>query len=144
MSGPVLALFWIVVFGVVAVVDLRTGRIPNALLVPAALAAMLLAALHGALVAALVAGAGALGVFWLLRRLSVRDGIAALGGGDVKLAGLVGLACGPSLPMALLVGTGVGAAAALALLATGRSRRSFFPYGPALAVGAVVAILAPS
>jgi leader peptidase (prepilin peptidase)/N-methyltransferase len=144
VSSPLLVLFWVGVFGVIAVIDLRTRRIPDALLVPAAFAATLLAALHGSLVVALAAGVGAFVSFWLLRRLSVREGNAALGGGDVKLAGLIGLACGPSLPMALLVGTGIGAALALALLLAGRPRRSFFPYGPALAVGAVVAILAAS
>ncbi|GIW07343.1 MAG: hypothetical protein KatS3mg060_2148 [Dehalococcoidia bacterium] len=102
---------------------------------------MVWALLSGSLLASLAAGGSGFGLFWLLRRLSERDGKVALGGGDVKLAGLVGLACGPGFPLALLIGASVGAVVALALLAAGHSRRSFFPYAPALAVGAAVALL---
>lgn len=141
MSGSAAVFVWTAVFGLIAIVDLRTRRIPDTLLLSAAIAAMLLARGNGSLPSALIAGAAGFGMFWLLRRLSLRRGPAAFGGGDVKLAGVVGLVVGPSFPVALIVGTGAGAAVALALLASGRSRRAFFPYGPALALGAVVALL---
>jgi leader peptidase (prepilin peptidase)/N-methyltransferase len=141
MNGLLPIGLWVLVFGAIALIDMRTRRIPNSLLAPGSIAALALAALHGSLPLALIAGGAGYGGFWLLRRVSARGGQAALGGGDVKLAGLIGLACGPSLPLALLAGTAAGAAVALALLAAGAPRRSFFPYAPALAFGALFALL---
>lgn len=137
-----MVVLWLAIFALIAAIDLRTRRIPDLLLLGASLVAVGQATTAGAFAEASVAGAGALAFFWMLRRLSVRNGRAALGLGDVKLAGLIGLVCGASLPLALLVGTGAGALAALVLLAAGRRRTDFFPYGSTLALGAAVVIIA--
>ena len=87
----------------------------------------------------LLAG-GAVGgaVFWLLA-LASRGG---LGGGDVKLAVLVGLVAGASrLPVVLTVTALSGGVLALGVLALGQSRRALIPYGPCLVLGGIVALL---
>jgi leader peptidase (prepilin peptidase)/N-methyltransferase len=66
-----------------------------------------------------------------------------LGGGDVKLSGVMGLllGVGPGI-VALLVAFLTGGLAGSALLLTGRRRRrDAVPFGPYLAVGGVVAAL---
>ncbi len=81
------------------------------------------------------------------RRLLHRDGAispGAMGGGDVKLAALIGLVAGwPGVLAAVFVAFAVGAAAGLLLIAFGGlGRRDPLPFAPALAVGAATAALA--
>jgi prepilin signal peptidase PulO-like enzyme (type II secretory pathway) len=65
------------------------------------------------------------------------------GGGDVKLAGLMGFLLGPGLGiLALLVAFLVGGLAGLFLLSTGRKgRKDAIPFGPYLALGGTFAAL---
>jgi leader peptidase (prepilin peptidase) / N-methyltransferase len=70
-----------------------------------------------------------------------------LGGGDIKLAGLVGLALGwlgwPALLGGAILGFVLAAVASLALLAARRvTMRSAISFGPFLLGGALLAILA--
>ena len=64
-----------------------------------------------------------------------------LGGGDVKLAALIGLTFGfPAVLWVLIVGAGTGAVVAIYfLLKSGHSVRSI-PYAPFLCLGALVAL----
>lgn len=148
--------------GLVAVsaVDLVYLRIPSRFVhVTGALAA---AAIAGAAVVAgpvdAVAGAaiggglyaGFLGVFWLASP-------SMLGFGDVRLGGLIGtvvgwLAWAPDRPVegplvavlrAAFVAGLVATVAGMVLLVVRRQNRPF-PFGPAMAVGAVVAVLVPA
>ena len=65
--------------------------------------------------------------------------------GDVKLAGVLGLFLGRSVAVAILVavllGTVVGAAV-IARLGVKRGRGTAIPFGPFLALGGIVALLA--
>ncbi|MCL6649934.1 MAG: prepilin peptidase [Chloroflexi bacterium] len=141
MTGWPVLLLWLGLFGAIAACDLRWRRIPDWLLALGALVALGLAVERSQVLDSLLGGAGAFGSFWLLRAVGRRLPPAPLGWGDVKLAGLVGLVCGlPLTPLALLLGTAAGAGAALALLLAGWPRRAFFPYAPALASGALVAL----
>ena len=65
-----------------------------------------------------------------------------MGGGDAKLAALIGLVAGwPGVLVAVFAAFAVGAAAGLLLIAIGRlSRRQPLPFAPALAFGAATAI----
>jgi leader peptidase (prepilin peptidase)/N-methyltransferase len=94
------------------------------------------------LVTAAVAGAVGAGLFWLIWRVS-----HGFGFGDVRLAGLIGIVAGSRggafALAAFFLGTLVGAAWALVQ----RSRRRTdepFPYGPALLLGPLVALLVSS
>ncbi len=140
-------------FGVLGValaaIDIATQRLPDPLTLPAypilitllagaALASHDFAALERALLGGL-----ALGGLYLLLAL-VRPG--QLGGGDVKLAGIAGLALGWLGWPALLAGAALGfvlsALVSLALLAARRiTLHSAISFGPFLLGGALLAML---
>jgi leader peptidase (prepilin peptidase)/N-methyltransferase len=132
-----------------AVVDVRTHRLPDALTLPAypLLGTLLVAASlvgDGALAALGRAVAGALGAFagyYLLAAL----GRGALGFGDVKLAGVLGMVLGwagwASLAAGVLLGFVFGGMTALLLLAARRvTRRTRVPFGPFMLAGALAAL----
>ncbi len=121
--------------------DLRRWIIPNSLLLPGA---VLVLALRGLLLPGTLPGAllgGALGwtLFWLLAHL----GDGQLGGGDVRLAGFIGLLTGAAWVIpALLLGMAAGGVIAFGLIASGRAQMDQgFPYGPALSLGAMTILL---
>ena len=150
-AHPALAAYVLVVpAGVVlAVTDAGWKRLPDVVVLPLypAVAALLgLAQLtdpqHGSLVRALAAMAVLAGIFFLL----VLASPAALGLGDVKLIGVLGLLLGWQGWRDVLAGTFLGfllaALAAVFLLATRRAgRRDTVPFGPFLLLGALVALL---
>ncbi|MCY4638916.1 MAG: prepilin peptidase [Chloroflexi bacterium] len=130
-------------FWVLASADLRSMVIPNRLVYPL-LAAALLAAASGSwpdrgTTESAAGGLAALAVAIAVRVLS-RGG---LGGGDVKMAALVGSVVGISALSAAALVTAVtgGAAAALLLVARRAERSSRLPYGPFLAAGGLAALL---
>ncbi|RBY89059.1 peptidase A24 [Blastococcus sp. TBT05-19] len=129
-------------------VDLAVHRLPDRVLLPAAgvfvLAAVVDAAVLGtweALVRAALAGAAAFAVPAGAAAVSP----AALGFGDVKLLGLLGLVLGwfgwGVLLAGIFLGLLVGAAVSVLLVTTGRAGwRSTVPFGPPLLAGAVLAL----
>lgn len=129
-------------------IDLRTQTLPRRIIyIAAAATAPWLVA--GALVAhrgvrlqwAALGAAGALAFFGLLY-LGWRDG---MGDGDVRLAPLLGAHLGwigpLHVPVGLFLGFLSGALVGVVLLARGKGRRTQVPFGPFMALGAVVAIL---
>ncbi|MGH3000477.1 MAG: prepilin peptidase, partial [Gaiellaceae bacterium] len=143
MSGIVdalVAVFFVGVLVVVSVVDVRRRIIPNRIILPAA--AIVLAArtiIHPSVVW-IVAGAGA--AAFLLAAALVRPG--GMGMGDVKLALLLGVAVGRTVPLALAVALVAAAVPSVALLVRhgARGRTMGIPFAPFLALGGVVALLA--
>lgn len=127
-----------------AVVDWRTHRLPDAVTLPSYPVLLGMLAPSGALPPAL-AGMLALGaiyaVLWLVRP-------DALGLGDVKLAGLIGLVTGALGPQPWITAAAgghlLGAAYAIGLLATRRGTlHSEFPFGPFMLAAALAALLLP-
>jgi leader peptidase (prepilin peptidase)/N-methyltransferase len=122
-----------------ALIDLEHRVIPNKLTALGALAALAigLALDPTGEPQRLIAGAGAAG-FLLLAALAYPGG---MGMGDVKLAGVVGLFLGravaPAIFFALLAGVLVGAAI-VARKGVGAGRKTAVPFGPFLALGAVL------
>ncbi|MDE3189715.1 MAG: prepilin peptidase [Acidobacteriota bacterium] len=143
MSGTVdalVAVFFVGVLAVVSVVDVRRRIIPNRIVLPAA--AIVLAArtaVHPSVVW-IVAGAGA--AAFLLAAAVLRPG--GMGMGDVKLALLLGVAVGRSVPLALVVALAAAAVPSVVLLARhgARARTMGIPLAPFLALGGVVALVA--
>ncbi|MEI2702040.1 MAG: prepilin peptidase [Baekduia sp.] len=127
----------------ITAIDLDVKRIPNAITAPAALLALPIAALTepSFIPEQLIAGAAAT-FFFLLPALISRKG---MGMGDVKLAGVMGLYLGaavaPAILIALVSGTLIGV---VVILKKGVSsgRKTAVPFGPFLALGAVVSIFA--
>jgi leader peptidase (prepilin peptidase) / N-methyltransferase len=126
-----------------AAIDLEHRIIPNRL---TGLGAVLAVVLGVALDPSgepqrLIAGAAA-GGFLLIAALAYPGG---MGMGDVKLAGVLGLFLGRAVAPALLIGLCAGVAAGLAVIAckgVRAGRKTALPFGPFLALGALVAIYA--
>ncbi|HEX4435626.1 MAG TPA: prepilin peptidase [Solirubrobacteraceae bacterium] len=147
VGGPaakiVLALGLILLVVPIALIDLEHRLIPNRLTYPGAIFALVvgLALDPGGEPTRLIAAAAA-GGFLLMAALAYPGG---MGIGDVKLAGMMGLFLGsavaPALLVALLSGTVLGAAV-LARKGVAVGRKTKIPFGPFLALGAVVAVFA--
>ncbi|MCW2994369.1 MAG: prepilin peptidase [Conexibacter sp.] len=124
----------------IAVIDLDLKIIPDKLTAPAAVLAIALGAVlePSYLPEQLAAGAGAL-IFFLLPSLIHKKG---MGMGDVKLVAVLGLYLGravaPAIFIALIVGV-VAGAAIIAMKGMSEGRRTQVPFGPFLAIGALIA-----
>ncbi|MGX1702294.1 prepilin peptidase [Microbacterium sp. NPDC055357] len=133
-----------------SVIDIRTHRLPNIIVLPAypiTIGLLALACLLGAdgrlLIGALLAMAGMFAFYLVLRLISPRG----MGGGDVKLAGVVGLVLGwvgwDAVAVGSLAGFILGGVFGTAMLALRRAdRRTRIPFGPFMLAGAWVGILA--
>jgi len=138
-----LALPFVALLVAVAAIDLEHRIIPNRLLAPAAAYALVagLAVDPGGVPEQLIAGLGA-GGFLLAAALAYPGG---MGMGDVKLAGVMGLFLGRAVAPALLVGMVAGALVGAVIIArkgAREGRKTAVPFGPFLALGGVVALLA--
>ena len=124
----------------VAAIDLEHRLVLNVMLAPMAVVALGLSLLPGKPdpLNALVGGAAGLALFLVIAAL----GRGAMGAGDVKLAGVIGLMMGyPAVFQALFTGVLFGGAAALALLLSRRAKRKgTMAYAPYLALGAFVTL----
>jgi leader peptidase (prepilin peptidase) / N-methyltransferase len=127
----------------VALIDLDTQIIPNVLMLIGAVIAPVIVLLVSPdeLVEHLIAAAAG-GGFFLLAVLAYPRG---MGVGDIKLAGVLGLflgrAVGPAIFIALISGTLVGALI-MARKGVAAGRKTKVPFGPFLALGGVIALLA--
>jgi leader peptidase (prepilin peptidase)/N-methyltransferase len=139
---PALVTFWLLAayFLAVLVIDLEHRRVLDIMSGPAALVALALAAGRGlpALGNAAVGGLVGLGFFLLAALLSR----GKLGMGDIKLAGVIGLAAGyPHVIPALFLGIVLGGLASLILLISRRiGLKSYIAYAPYLCLGALVVL----
>jgi prepilin signal peptidase PulO-like enzyme (type II secretory pathway) len=134
----VVAGFFVVVLVIISIVDVRSRIVPNRLVLPAA--AIVLAArtlIHPSLVW-IAAGAGAAAL--LLVAAIVRPG--GMGMGDVKLALLLGVAVGRSVPLALVIALSAATVPSIAILLRhgSRGRTMAIPFAPFLALGGLVAL----
>jgi leader peptidase (prepilin peptidase)/N-methyltransferase len=125
----------------VAFIDLDHRIIPNAIVLPGAVAAIAIVAATepSELSEHLIAGAAAAG-FLLLAVLAYPRG---MGMGDVKLAGVLGVylgrSVGPAMLVALLSGTIVGVVI-IARKGAAEGRKTAVPFGPFLALGGLVGL----
>lgn len=132
-----------------ALIDLDTRRLPNSIVLPSYVVvavlfilACVLGADWGMLLRAAIGGA-ALYLFYFLLRV-VRP--AGMGGGDVKLAGVVGAYLAWLGWGVLIVGAFgaflIGGVVGIALIAARRAgRKTAIPFGPFMLIGAWVGIL---
>lgn len=140
-----LGLVLVVVLVPVALIDFDHRIIPNKITLPAAVAAVGvgLATRPSGVPEQLIAGAAA-GGFLLVFVLAYPRG---MGMGDVKLAAVLGLFLGRTVAVAMLVGvlsaTVVGGVI-MARVGVAAGRKTAVPFGPFLAFGGVVALLAGS
>jgi leader peptidase (prepilin peptidase)/N-methyltransferase len=133
-----------------ALIDLDTRRLPNALTLPSYPVGVVL--LTGAVIGSqswsplirALLGLVAMFAFYFVLRLVYPQG---MGFGDVKLAGVLGLYTGflgwGAWAVALFAGFLLGGIVSVALVLAGRAgRKSKVPYGPFMVLGALLAIFA--
>ncbi|HWC85695.1 MAG TPA: prepilin peptidase [Solirubrobacteraceae bacterium] len=137
-----LGLALVVVLVPVALIDFDHRIIPNKIMLPAAIAALLIGLVTrpSGVPEQLIAGAAA-GAFFLLFAVAYPRG---MGMGDVKLAAVLGLYLGRSVAVALIVGVFVGAVVGsviMARLGVAKGRKTAVPFGPFLAFGGIVGLL---
>jgi leader peptidase (prepilin peptidase)/N-methyltransferase len=140
--------FYACLFIIIFVIDLEQGLILNKVVYPGMVVALLLALLPqpwltqwvvtGVANAALGGGIGF--AIFLLIALASRGG---MGWGDVKLAALIGLATGfPLVFFAIIMGAILGGIVAVALvIVKKRNFKGTIPFGPFLALAAMVTLL---
>lgn len=127
----------------IALIDLDHRIIPNRLTLPAAVLAIVLGTVldPGGEVERLIAGAAAALVLGLPSLLNPKG----MGMGDAKLVGVLGLFLGaavaPAFFVAFLAGTAVGIVI-IARKGMMKGRKTAVPFGPFLALGGIVGILA--
>jgi leader peptidase (prepilin peptidase)/N-methyltransferase len=141
--GIALGLLLVTALVPITLIDLELRLIPNRITLPAAVAALIAGVVFDLdfVPEQLIAGAAA-GGFFLLAALAYPRG---MGMGDVKLAGLIGLYLGravaPAIFVALIAGVLVGAGI-IARKGAQEGRRTAVPFGPFLALGALVGLFA--
>lgn len=151
-SGVVALAGWLYLAAItvaLSAIDLDTRRLPDAIVLPSYLVVGVLfttAALLGGHVDALLPmGVGALAsvAFYLVLALVYPGG---MGMGDVKLAGVLGLALGYAGWPALIVGVAaafvLGGIVGVVVLAVRRARDRAIPFGPWMFAGAWIGIVA--
>ena len=150
-ADPALPAFLVVFAALLAIsaVDLERFVVPNRILYPALfLAAPLLVAAAAlgrdwsSLAGAALGGALAWGLLFAIHMASPRG----MGFGDVRLAGLIGMLLGwlsiGHVLLGLFLGFLTAAVVGVSLVALGlRGRKDKVPFGPFLALGAVLAVL---
>lgn len=144
-----LPFLWVLV--ALSLIDLETKLLPNAIVYPSVVAGVPLLAIVTALVgepwstflrglAGLVAGAGFFFVIALIYP-------AGMGMGDVKLGGLIGLFLGyiswSYLIAAFFLAFLTGAVVGIVLMGAGKAgRKTAIPFGPFMALGAILMVVA--
>jgi leader peptidase (prepilin peptidase) / N-methyltransferase len=138
-----LGLAFVLLLVPVTVIDLDFRIIPNKLMIAGTIAALAILALTRPddipehLIAAVAAGG-----FLLIAAVAYPSG---MGMGDVKLAFVMGLFLGREVGVAMLVALVAGSVVGIAIMArkgTQEGRKTAVPFGPFLALGGVVALLA--
>jgi leader peptidase (prepilin peptidase)/N-methyltransferase len=141
-------IFYACLFIVIFVIDLEHGLILNKVVYPSMVVALLLALLPQpwltqwivtGIANAAIGGAIGFSIFLLIAIVS-RGG---MGWGDVKLVALIGLATGfPLVFLSIIMGAILGGIVAVAMvIAKKRQRRQTIPFGPFLAVAAMITLL---
>ena len=118
---------------IASVTDIRERRIPNALVLVGLVVAAAIAVIGGRWMDALIGSGFGMAVL-VLPRLIARD---AVGLGDIKLVGVLGLGAGIS---GIVVVVGLAVAAATPVVLWARRKRGHFrplPFAPFLAMGVV-------
>ena len=137
-----IGLVFITVLAVVTLTDLEQRIIPNKVLIAGAVLCLAIAAPTdpGGLPERAIGAAAAGGVFFLV----VLAYPAGMGLGDVKLAATMGLFLGRAVAPAVLVALLAGSIVGVALIARhgSRARKMAIPFGPFLALGGIVGLLA--
>ena len=124
------------IHGIVSVLDLKTRRIPNKLILLGLLVACASSAFEGWSQFGWSLGGALVGFVFMLPLYNWR----LMGGGDVKLAGVIGAMVGfPGILLALPLGMAIGGVAVATLICSGTIKMGDkIPFGPILSIAGIV------
>lgn len=141
-TAVVLGLVFVTTLLAITLTDIDRRVIPNKILLVAGIAGVAIAAIGdpSSLPERVIAAAAAGGGLFLVVLAYPRG----MGLGDVKLAAVMGLFLGRNVAPAILIALLAGSVVGLALIARdgAEARKRAIPFGPFLALGGVVALLA--
>jgi leader peptidase (prepilin peptidase)/N-methyltransferase len=141
-AEAVIGLVFVAMLAVITLTDLERRIIPNKVLTAASVVCLAIAIPTdpGGVPERLIAAAAAGGVFFLVVLAYPRG----MGLGDVKLVATMGLFLGRAVAPAILAGLLAGSVIGLALIAMrgAEARKMTIPFGPFLALGGIVGLLA--
>lgn len=141
-AEAVIGLVFVAMLAIVTLTDLEQRIIPNKVLIAGAVICLAIAVPTdpGGVPERAIAAVAAGGVFFLVALAYP----AGMGLGDVKLAAAMGLFLGRAVAPAILIGLLVGSLVGLILLARygAKARKMAIPFGPFLALGGIVGLLA--
>jgi leader peptidase (prepilin peptidase)/N-methyltransferase len=141
-AEAVIGLVFVAMLAVITLTDLDRRIIPNKALIASAVICLAIAIPTdpGGVPERLIAGAGA-GALFIQVVLAAPRG---MGLGDAKLVATMGLFLGRAVAPAILAGLLAGSIVGVALIATqgAQARKMTIPFGPFLALGGVVGLLA--
>lgn len=126
-------------FILVAIIDIRRKQVLNIMVYPGMAAAIIRILVTPLLNPAAYFAGGLFGFGLFLLAAILRPG--ELGGGDVKLAALIGLVVGfPGVIWALGLGILAGGLVSAILILILKNKKTIIPYAPFLSAGAIVAL----
>jgi leader peptidase (prepilin peptidase)/N-methyltransferase len=133
---------FVTILAIITLTDLEDRIIPNVVLLAGAVIAIAITAgfQSDELAERLIAAAAAGGLLLLIALAYPRG----MGMGDVKLAAVMGLYLGSAVAPAVLIGFLTGSILGVALIATrgAEARKQAVPFGPFLALGGLIGLLA--
>ncbi|MCW2982068.1 MAG: hypothetical protein JWO14_3795 [Solirubrobacterales bacterium] len=138
----VIGLVFVAMLAIITLTDLDLRIIPNKVLIAGSVLCLAIAITTdpGGVPERLIAAAAGGGLFFLVVLAYPRG----MGMGDVKLVATMGLFLGRAVAPAILAGLLAGSMIGLALIATqgAQARKMAIPFGPFLALGGIVGLLA--
>jgi leader peptidase (prepilin peptidase)/N-methyltransferase len=141
-AGGAIGLVFVAMLAVITLTDIDQRIIPNKALIAGALLCLAIAVPTdpSGVPERLIAAAAAGGVFFLIVLAYPRG----MGLGDVKLVATMGLFLGRAVAPAILAGLLAGSIVGIALIASrgAEARKMAIPFGPFLALGGIVGLLA--
>ncbi|MBN9621688.1 MAG: prepilin peptidase [Actinobacteria bacterium] len=141
-AEAVIGLVFVAMLAVITLTDLERRIIPNKALIAGAVICLAIAIPTdpGGVPERLIAGAAAGALFFLIVLAAPRG----MGLGDAKLVATMGLFLGRAVAPAILAGLLAGSIVGIALIASQgtQARKMTIPFGPFLALGGVVGLLA--
>lgn len=141
-AEAVIGLVFVAMLAVITLTDLDLRIIPNKVLIAGSVLCLAIAIPTdpGGVPERLIAAAAGGGLFFLVVLAYPRG----MGMGDVKLVATMGLFLGRAVAPAILAGLLAGSIVGLALIATqgAQARKMAIPFGPFLALGGIVGLLA--
>ncbi|HWM64275.1 MAG TPA: prepilin peptidase [Solirubrobacterales bacterium] len=141
-TSLILGLVFVATLAAITLTDLELRVIPNKVLIVAAVAGVVLAAAlePSSLLERAISAAAAGGMLFTVALVYPRG----MGLGDVKLAAVMGLYLGRAVAPALLIAFAAGSLVGLAMIARHgvAARKQAIPFGPFLALGGLIGLLA--